>query len=49
MGAMKSDLEFAEKYKPEKLFMELLIWALVSVGIVVLFAFIGFFRWFSVL
>ena len=41
--------EFAEKYKPEKLFMELLIWALVSVGIVVLFAFIGFFRWFSVL
>lgn len=49
MGAMTSDPEFAEKYKPEKLFMELLIWALVSVGIVVLLAFIGFFRWFSVL
>jgi di/tricarboxylate transporter len=46
MGAIGGDSEFAQKYKADKLFVELFAWAAVSIVIIALIALTGYFRWF---
>ena len=47
MGAIQGDPEYSEKYPAGKLFIELFIWAAVSIAIIALIALTGYFRWFA--
>lgn len=44
MGACGTDAEYGKKYPAEKLFLELLLWAIGSIGLLTLLAFLGLFR-----
>ncbi|CUX47910.1 SLC13 family permease [Clostridium sp. C105KSO13] len=46
MGAIGGDSEFSQKYKADKLFVELFAWAAVSIVFIALIALTGYFRWF---
>lgn len=47
MSAVQGDPEYAQQYKPEKLFVELFAWAAVSILIIAAIALTGYFRWFA--
>lgn len=47
MGGVAGDPEYNQKFKPEKLFIELFAWAAVSIAIITAFCLIGYFRWFA--
>lgn len=46
MGACGADDEFNRKYPSDKLFVQLLLWAFITVGVLAVMAFIGGFGWF---
>ncbi|MFV0363572.1 MAG: SLC13 family permease [Suipraeoptans sp.] len=47
MGACASDEKFSKKYQPDKLFIELFVWAVVGIAVIVILCLFGYFSWFA--